>query len=115
MAMRWVESVPEAYPLVSVLRPDGTVARGDEPSLAPERMVDMLRAMTKARLVDERMVMLQRQGRIGFYVGSMGEEAAVVGAAAALQADDWLFPSYRELGAAFLRGDHQGRRGADPA
>jgi 2-oxoisovalerate dehydrogenase E1 component alpha subunit len=50
------------------------------------------------------MVSLQRQGRIGFYIGSVGEEAAVFGAAAAMEARDWVFPCYREHGAALLRG-----------
>jgi 2-oxoisovalerate dehydrogenase E1 component alpha subunit len=60
--------------------------------------------MVLGRALDERMITLQRQGRIGFYIGSIGEEAAVFGAAAAMQRADWLFPCYREHGAALLRG-----------
>jgi 2-oxoisovalerate dehydrogenase E1 component alpha subunit len=50
------------------------------------------------------MVSLQRQGRIGFYIGSVGEEATIFGSAAALAEGDWIFPCYREHGAALLRG-----------
>jgi 2-oxoisovalerate dehydrogenase E1 component alpha subunit len=50
------------------------------------------------------MLSLQRQGRIGFYVPSVGEEAAQVGSAMALSSDDWVFPAYREPGAALWRG-----------
>jgi pyruvate dehydrogenase E1 component alpha subunit len=60
--------------------------------------------MVLNRALDERMVTLQRQGRIGFYIGSIGEEAAVFGAVAAMEETDWLFPCYREHGAALLRG-----------
>jgi 2-oxoisovalerate dehydrogenase E1 component alpha subunit len=50
------------------------------------------------------MVGLQRQGRIGFYIGAIGEEAAVFGSARAMERSDWIFPCYREHGAALLRG-----------
>src|SRR5256712_11441598 len=50
------------------------------------------------------MLSLQRQGRIGFYVPSTGEEAAQVGSAMALEKRDWVFPAYREPGAALWRG-----------
>ncbi len=47
---------------------------------------------------------LQRQGRIGFHIGSLGEEAAILGSASATRPQDWLFPCYREFGAALWRG-----------
>jgi pyruvate dehydrogenase E1 component alpha subunit len=50
------------------------------------------------------MLSLQRQGRIGFYVPSTGEEACQVGGAMALEKRDWVFPAYREPGAAIWRG-----------
>jgi 2-oxoisovalerate dehydrogenase E1 component alpha subunit len=50
------------------------------------------------------MITLQRQGRIGFYIGSIGEEATVLGTASAMEETDWIFPCYREHGAALLRG-----------
>jgi 2-oxoisovalerate dehydrogenase E1 component alpha subunit len=56
------------------------------------------------RLVDERLVTLQRQGRIGFHIGSLGEEAAIIGSAYAMRKQDWVFPCYREFGAALWRG-----------
>ena len=45
-----------------------------------------------------------RSGRIGFHVGSLGEEASIIGPAFALREQDWIFPCYREFGAALLRG-----------
>jgi pyruvate dehydrogenase E1 component alpha subunit len=58
----------------------------------------------ETRQLDERFIALQRQGRIGFHVGSLGEEATIIGAAFALRDKDWIFPCYREYGAALLRG-----------
>jgi pyruvate dehydrogenase E1 component alpha subunit len=64
----------------------------------------ILTAMLRARAIDERMLKLQRQGRIGFHVGYRGEEAAIIAAAAALRDSDWIFPCYRELAALLWRG-----------
>jgi len=60
--------------------------------------------MLTTRLIDRRLEQLQRQGRIGFHVGSLGEEGAICAAAFALQDIDWIFPCYRELGALLIRG-----------
>lgn len=92
-----------AFPLVRVLREDAS-ADPSEVLLSDGELVALYRLMVLNRTLDERMVAMQRQGRIGFYIGSIGEEATVLGSAAAMQPDDWLFPSYREHGAALLRG-----------
>lgn len=62
------------------------------------------RHLVLVRTLDTRMLSLQRQGRIGFYVPSTGEEACQVGSAMALEKRDWVFPAYREPGAAIWRG-----------
>jgi pyruvate dehydrogenase E1 component alpha subunit/2-oxoisovalerate dehydrogenase E1 component alpha subunit len=64
----------------------------------------MYRAMSMSRLMDERMMRLQRQGRIGFYGTASGEEAAVVGSSMALEDEDWVFPALRQGAAALMRG-----------
>lgn len=60
--------------------------------------------MMKTRLVDDKMITLQRQGRISFALASLGEEACAVGSAAALSPEDWMYPQYREAGILFWRG-----------
>ncbi len=95
--------MPDA--LVQILKPDGTLAKkAEKPSISAQDQVRLYRAMLLNRRVDERMITLQRQGRIGFYIGSIGEEAAIVGSAFAMAETDWIVPCYRELGAALLRG-----------
>ncbi len=64
----------------------------------------LYRMMMTTRLLDDRAMKLQRQGRIGFYVPSIGQEACAVGSAAVLGGEDWCFPSYREPGAALTLG-----------
>ena len=81
-----------------------TAGTAPEESLTPERRVAAYRLMVLARVTDERCLVLQRQGRIGFYVPLQGQEAAQVGAGLALASGDWAFPAYRELGVALTIG-----------
>lgn len=93
----------DLYPVTRVLAEDGRTV-GPIPPLSRAELVRMYRTMVLSRELDERMVTLQRQGRIGFYVGAVGEEATIVGATAALAEQDWIFPCYREHAAALMRG-----------
>jgi pyruvate dehydrogenase E1 component alpha subunit len=61
-------------------------------------------AMLRIRTLDERMMTLQRQGRIGFYGTCSGQEAATIGTAMALEPTDWIFPALREAGVMLMRG-----------
>jgi pyruvate dehydrogenase E1 component alpha subunit len=95
---------PDPSPIISVLRSDGTLDPDHDPGLSDADVVALYRSLVETRTLDERFVQLQRQGRIGFHVGSLGEEAAILGSAWAMRKQDWLFPCYREFGAALLRG-----------
>src|SRR5260221_11797192 len=99
----------DAVPLASAeviraLREDGSLAPEFDPHLSEEEVVALYRFMVETRYLDERLTALQRQGRIGFHVGALGGEAAILGAAFATRKQDWRFPCYREFGAALLRG-----------
>ena len=72
--------------------------------IAPDDLAPIYRTMLVARSLDERCLTMQRQGRIGFYVPVRGQEAAQVACGWALDPSDWIFPSYRELGLALVRG-----------
>ncbi len=76
----------------------------EAPSIPDKTLLRMYRAMAANRRVDERCMKLQRQGRIGFYGASKGEEAAAVGSAAALREGDWVFPALRQGGIMLYRG-----------
>jgi 2-oxoisovalerate dehydrogenase E1 component alpha subunit len=86
-----------------VLDDDGS-ADPAEVQLPDADLLALYRWMILGRQLDERMVAMQRQGRIGFYIGAIGEEAAVYGTARAMAPNDWIFPCYREHGAALMRG-----------
>ncbi|MFO7263181.1 MAG: pyruvate dehydrogenase (acetyl-transferring) E1 component subunit alpha [Bacillaceae bacterium G1] len=89
---------------VQLLAPDGTVHPDVAIPLLDEQLVDMYRWMVLARLFDQRALSLQRQGRIGTYAPFSGQEAAQVGCAFAVEKDDWIFPTYREVALGFVLG-----------
>lgn len=89
----------------ALLDPDGALHEGAvEPPLERDHARRMYRAMLATRLLDERMMAAQRQGRLSFYMQSTGEEAAIVGATAALDDADMIMAQYREQGALMYRG-----------
>lgn len=70
-----------------------------------ERLVELYQVMLTARLVQDRMFVLQRQGRAAFAITGQGHEAAQVGSAAALKAGvDWVIPYYRDVGVCLTLG-----------
>jgi pyruvate dehydrogenase E1 component alpha subunit len=88
---------------LQLLAPDGRLV-GAPPKLEPALLLNLHRGMLRVRVLDEKMLLLQRQGRIAFYAESRGQEAAVIGAVAALEAADYVVPAHREIGAALYRG-----------
>lgn len=64
----------------------------------------LYRDMVLGRRFDQEAYSLQRQGELGLWLMSLGQEAAQVGSIRALRADDRVFPSYREHVAALCRG-----------
>ncbi len=87
-----------------MIRPSGEYVEEMEPEISREELRRIYRLMVLVRNLDIRGLQLQRQGRIGFYIGCLGQEAAHIGSAYALRPEDWIFPAYREMGAALLRG-----------
>lgn len=96
------------YPLkgkmFQIMKPDGTLLSEATPPLTDQETFDLYQKMLFVRLADQRALMLQRQGRMGTYAPVWGQEACQVGSAAVLQKGDWVFPAFRELGAALIMG-----------
>lgn len=90
--------------LVRVLDDEHRAIGAWDPHLEPDVLQMGLRHMLLTRIFDERMQRTQRQGRISFYMRSLGEEAVSVAQAMALRPGDMLFPSYRNQGLYMVRG-----------
>ncbi|EAR11035.1 thiamine pyrophosphate-dependent dehydrogenase E1 component subunit alpha [Reinekea blandensis] len=94
-----------SIPTFKLLKQDGTLYQGaSAPDFSEDFAVKVYQDLVFTRVLDERMINAQRQGRIPFYLASLGEEAASVGSAAALSDHDMIFAQYREQGALRLRG-----------
>ena len=93
---------PDDLGLFTVLG-DGSKAprevRADEPTL-----LAMHRELLRIRVVDTRMMLLQRQGRVGFYGACTGQEAVPIACAFATKTSDWIFPALREQAIMLVRG-----------
>jgi len=90
--------------LVRVLDDDFKAKGPWDPSLDPKQLQIALRWMMLTRALDERMWQIQRQGRISFYMQSLGEEAVSIAQGMALRPGDMCFPSYRNQGLYLYRG-----------
>jgi pyruvate dehydrogenase E1 component alpha subunit len=74
------------------------------PDLPDSKVVEAYKVMLYARIADTKSVSYQRQGRLYTLPSNMGQEAAAVGSAMALEKIDWMVPAYRELGAWLVKG-----------
>lgn len=101
---REIISIPNRVESLSILSPDGQIDATLEPKISDADLKKLYKTMLSSRLFDERLLQLQRQGRIGTYGPTKGQEAASLGAAYVLKKDDWLVPSFRETAAMFWRG-----------
>ncbi|HEY9757978.1 MAG TPA: pyruvate dehydrogenase (acetyl-transferring) E1 component subunit alpha [Oculatellaceae cyanobacterium] len=96
--------LPYVIEHLSVLDEKNNLDKALEPKLSNAELKNMYRFMLKARRSDERMLNMQRQGRIGTFPQSSGHEAISLGSTFTIQKDDWVVPAYRELAGMLYRG-----------
>ncbi|QLH75581.1 MAG: pyruvate dehydrogenase (acetyl-transferring) E1 component subunit alpha [Methanomassiliicoccales archaeon] len=90
--------------MLRILDVDGNVNRELEPEIDDSTLLRMYRNMSLTRIADDKAVKLQRQGRLGAYPPSKGQEASQTGPAAAMDKEDWTVWAFRELGNLLYRG-----------
>ncbi|MBU2925712.1 thiamine pyrophosphate-dependent dehydrogenase E1 component subunit alpha [Colwellia sp. 1_MG-2023] len=101
----FIDGTSVEIPELKILQQDGTVYEGsDMPDIDEALAVKVYKTFAFHRVLDERMVASQRQGRLSFYMAALGEEAASIGGAAGLKPQDMIMSQYREQGALMFRG-----------
>ena len=90
---------------LQVLDENGNLDEELEPELSEKQLIRGYRAMVLARELDQRMLKLQRQGRLGTFAPITGQEAAVVGPTLAMTEKDWFVCSFRETPGRLMRGE----------
>src|SRR5690554_1690908 len=101
-AARDIENL--AHELVRVLDDSGKACGEWNPNLSKEQLIKALRLMALTRALDDRMLLMQRQGKVSFYIQSLGEEAISIAQGMVFEPEDMMFPSYRNQGLFILRG-----------
>ncbi|MBP7087090.1 MAG: pyruvate dehydrogenase (acetyl-transferring) E1 component subunit alpha [Methanomassiliicoccales archaeon] len=84
--------------MLRIMDEEGNVDRSLAPKVPKDLLLKVYRTMLLTRLADDKAVKLQRQGRLGAYPPSKGQEASQLGPAMALKKDDWLVWAFREMG-----------------
>ncbi|MDG1165952.1 MAG: thiamine pyrophosphate-dependent dehydrogenase E1 component subunit alpha [Porticoccaceae bacterium] len=105
LSLSFIDSSALKIPTLSILQADGSLAKGaSAPEMDRELAKKLYGDMLYTRLLDERMVGAQRQGRLSFYLTCTGEEASVGGTIAAFGPQDMVMGQYREQVALRFRG-----------
>lgn len=77
---------------------DGKIVNKDDmPDLSDDDLKELMHRMVYTRMLDQRSIALNRQGRLGFYAPTAGQEASQLGSQFALEKEDYILPSYRDV------------------
>ncbi|MDP4086644.1 MAG: pyruvate dehydrogenase (acetyl-transferring) E1 component subunit alpha [Bacillota bacterium] len=122
-AKKALETVSEQFQTFQILNEEGEVVNeAAMPNLSNEELQELMRRMVYTRILDQRSISLNRQGRLGFYAPTAGQEASQLASQFALEKEDFILPGYRDvpqmiwhglpLHQAFLfsRGHYQGNQ-----
>lgn len=72
--------------------------RSQHKRLSPEKLVELYLGMLRPRMIEEKMLLLLRQGKVSKWFSGIGQEAIAVGSTLALQDDEYILPLHRNLG-----------------
>ncbi|MDQ0350451.1 pyruvate dehydrogenase E1 component alpha subunit [Alkalibacillus filiformis] len=93
-----LEGIEEKFEMIQILDEDGQVVDEDNvPDLSDDDLVELMRRMVYTRVLDQRSIALNRQGRLGFYAPTAGQEASQLGSHFAMEKEDFLLPAYRDV------------------
>ena len=102
---RFTKTTDLTIPTLTILDADGKLRKNaHEPAIDKATALKIYENMAYIRVLDERMVAAQRQGRLSFYLTCTGEEASVVGSIAGFKSHDMVMSQYREQAALRYRG-----------
>ncbi|ALX47339.1 pyruvate dehydrogenase (acetyl-transferring) E1 component subunit alpha [Lentibacillus amyloliquefaciens] len=93
-----LESIENQFEMFQVLNEKGEVVNEDwMPDLSDDDLKELMRRMVYTRVLDQRSIALNRQGRLGFYAPTAGQEASQLASHFALEEEDYILPAYRDV------------------
>src|SRR5690606_38103859 len=97
-AVKTLENIESQFSMVQVLNEKGEIVNDAAmPDLSDDQLVELMRRMVYTRILDQRSISLNRQGRLGFYAPTAGQEASQLASHFALEKDDFILPGYRDV------------------
>ena len=92
------EVIAGQFQMLQILNEEGQVVNeAAMPELSNEQLQELMRRMVYTRILDQRSISLNRQGRLGFYAPTAGQEASQLASQFALEAEDYILPGYRDI------------------
>ncbi|GIN61359.1 pyruvate dehydrogenase E1 component subunit alpha [Robertmurraya siralis] len=97
-AKKQLEKVEEQFETFQILNEEGEVVNeAAVPNLSDEQLQELMKRMVYTRILDQRSISLNRQGRLGFYAPTAGQEASQLASQFALEKEDFILPGYRDV------------------
>ncbi len=96
--VKTLHDIEERFETVQILNEEGKIVNDSlMPDLTDEQLQEMMRRMVYTRILDQRSISLNRQGRLGFYAPTAGQEASQIASHFALEKEDFILPGYRDV------------------
>ncbi len=93
-----LNEIESQFEMFQILNEEGKIVNEEaDPKLSDEELVELMTRMVYTRILDQRSISLNRQGRLGFYAPTAGQEASQLASHFALEKDDWILPGYRDV------------------
>nr|WP_106783941.1 pyruvate dehydrogenase (acetyl-transferring) E1 component subunit alpha [Lysinibacillus timonensis] len=93
-----LNEIEDKFQMFQILNEKGEIVNEEfEPKLSDEELVELMTRMVYTRILDQRSISLNRQGRLGFYAPTAGQEASQLASHFALEKEDWILPGYRDV------------------
>ncbi|MGJ5680975.1 pyruvate dehydrogenase (acetyl-transferring) E1 component subunit alpha [Staphylococcus equorum] len=97
-AEKVLKDTESQFEMIQILDEDGNIVNEDlVPDLSDEQLVELMERMVWTRILDQRSISLNRQGRLGFYAPTAGQEASQLASQYALEQEDFILPGYRDV------------------
>jgi len=93
-----LHAIEEKFQMIQVLNEEGEIVNKDmDPKMSDEDLIELMTRMVYTRILDQRSISLNRQGRLGFYAPTAGQEASQLASHFALEKEDFILPGYRDV------------------
>lgn len=100
-----LREIEDKFDMFQILNEEGEIVNESEmPDLSDDELVELMSRMVYVRILDQRSISLNRQGRLGFYAPTAGQEASQLASQFALEKEDWILPGYRDIPQIVMHG-----------